>query len=402
MFHEVVCPHCGAYVPLGPSPENEATLFSIEVGHTVETLIPGTICGDDHLPNAAAHAEASSGVLLATPEREEPESGFVVAGNTDTLPSLETIRRGPWGSARSEPAEIVSAEAPSPPPDPILDVMSTLELPSLGSGDRAEVADGDATIERPAFPHLDFAPPSEQSPAVSPPGEVAHEEEGEDDAARPSWPLVLLGSYASAVTMALAWLLWTGYGRANPLPETLPAATRLDPSARMAGLTRLGEDRLTTLGKSLTVGSLEFTPLEITAGPVRLERVRPDGRRVASDGGTDALVLRARFKNVSKDETFAPLDPGFIRQPDAGYSDTVIESSGGPIEAYPLAVASERAVVGQSFAEIRPGASVETILVSEGDAKAKLSGAMTWRVKLRVSPDQSAIVGVTFGPEDVR
>ena len=80
----------------------------------------------------------------------------------------------------------------------------------------------------------------------------------------------------------------------------------------------------------------------------------------------------------------------------------MILGGGRLIETYPLAVASERSITGQSFDSLEPGESIETIFVSDRLTEAKLPVSLTWRIKLRVAPVRSEIVGVEFRSDEVR
>jgi hypothetical protein len=65
-------------------------------------------------------------------------------------------------------------------------------------------------------------------------------------------------------------------------------------------------------------------------------------------------------------------------------------------------VESEWTIAGQTFPELKPGESVETFIVSAPDAKARVSDAMTWRLKLRCGIEQTEVVGVRFGVNDIK
>ena len=58
--------------------------------------------------------------------------------------------------------------------------------------------------------------------------------------------------------------------------------------------------------------------------------------------------------------------------------------------------------MGQSFAALKPGEVVETLVVSESDGPARFAMPGTWRVKLRVTPDQLATIGVDLRPDEVQ
>lgn len=238
------------------------------------------------------------------------------------------------------------------------------------------------------------------------------EEEDEDDELPPrgrSWPTLLLFSYASAVTLGLLWVLFSGRRlHEGEEPDLFPATeNRLDPGRRADQSRKwvppppIAADRLATFGKPIRIGSLEVTPIEIRLGAVELEQAF--GGTKYRDGGSDALLLTLKLKNLSADTIFVPLDEGFIRERDQGGPDSFIESpKGGPIEMYPLAVESEWSIRDQVFEELQPGESCEALLVSAPEVSDRLSPEMIWRIRLRTGIDQTETLGVRFRQDEIR
>jgi hypothetical protein len=232
-------------------------------------------------------------------------------------------------------------------------------------------------------------------------------EEPVDEA--PHWPVILLASYASAVTLALFWLILTGRvrGRDVPAPATIPTDSRPDLAHRddRSKALKVPEDRLTSMGQPLRVGSLEITPLGLKVGRVTLEHVSSGDEprtRATRDGGKGVLRLRVRLRNLSKDATFAPLDATFVREPDRGLPDSYLETGRGEfIDAYPLAAQSEWSIVGQTFPQLGPGQSAETVVVSAPDAIERVADPMTWRLRFRVGPDRTEAIGLRFARHEI-
>jgi len=163
----------------------------------------------------------------------------------------------------------------------------------------------------------------------------------------------------------------------------------------------LPADRIVALGQVVRLGSLELTPLEVTAGSVTL--LSEINRAQSRQGGEGALSLKLRLKNVSSDSILVPLDEAFLRERGRGVRDSFIETGPtGQIAMFPLAVVSEWSIVGQEFRELRPGESYETQVVSAPDALAHLVPEMTWRIRLRTDVNQTETLGVRFRQEDVR
>ena len=244
-------------------------------------------------------------------------------------------------------------------------------------------------------------------------------EEDEDDEALPPrrrLGSILLMSYASAVTIGLAWLLWNGR-RPREVVEIEPPTsvaelvdTRPDPGARadhsrkITPLENVESVALVSLGETVKLGVIEVTPLNVSAGSVVL--VRNFGDREKKQGGKGAVKLRLRLKNTSRDTILAPLDEGFLRERPGAEPDTLIEGENAddpPLTTYPLALQSEWSIVGQEFRDLKPGESFETTVVSAPDmlARATLS-SMTWRIRLRTGINHTEYLGVPFQPSDIK
>jgi hypothetical protein len=361
MAREVVCPHCGLSLPIEPLDE---PLPSLDTARTVEMVLPGTVSTEE----GGSRARVPGGLA--------PD---VIAGS---LPNGRSFLES------------------GPPPDP-----DHLEFPPVGSPDpdREPQAAPQESGSQLAFPAIQL-----DAPAVPAAGSGSVEELLHDEPRTP-WAMVLLGSYASAMTLACLWLWWNGRRPEPSLPDTIPADSRPDletaiPAAAPAPVA-LPEDRITTLGVPLRIGAVEFTPLEVRVGQVELEHVGIEGQPEWRDGGPGALFLRVRLTNRSPDATFAPLEPAFVREPDRGRPESFLESpSGERIDTFPLPQASEWSIHGQTFRELRPGESFETVLVSAPESAARFAPEMTWRVRLRTGPEpgRTEFVGVCIRQGEVQ
>jgi hypothetical protein len=157
---------------------------------------------------------------------------------------------------------------------------------------------------------------------------------------------------------------------------------------------------LVDLGKTLRLGDLELTPLAIVHRAVYLYRL--EGATGEERESQDSLVLTLRLTNRSETRTFAPLDRSFIRDTGAAEDHTYVESSDGRrIPMYQLAAESEWSIQDQDFPVLKPGQTAETIVVSEPVESTRLSGLLTWRVKLRTRTFQTNVAGVRFSISDV-
>lgn len=223
------------------------------------------------------------------------------------------------------------------------------------------------------------------------------------------WALIGLMSYSSAVTLALTWVLWTGRGFRPPEPPAASAdqnqaaaesQTKTVEFSAVTELAPLPAGHVTTLGKTIRIGDLEVTPLKVFVTRLRLARsVPPHNRR--REAGT-SVVLRLKLTNVSEDQSFAPLELAFVREQSSPMDRSSIETSGEKIiSLFPLAIDSEWSIAGQDFPVLKPGTSAETIIASELGAEDRLTSDMTWRVRLRIGPYKTDMIGVQFDKNDV-
>jgi len=224
---------------------------------------------------------------------------------------------------------------------------------------------------------------------------------------RMTWFLLLLLSYASAVTLALFWVLWTGRTlRPAPPPttntrqsneESNPKSWDPTPSQPLPPIPR---ENHAAPGKTIRIGRLEITPLAIESAPVELtRRVDPADFRHED---ADSLFLRLKLTNISNDQAFAPLDRALIRDQASPLDRSQIAGSdGGTISLFPLAVDSEWVIEGQEFPVLKPGETAETLVASEGVTDNRLAAEMTWRVRLRTGPYQTDVLAVPFTKDDI-
>jgi hypothetical protein len=397
MPRELICPHCGNPVRLDEVDEPLSAVALAGAGCTIETVVPGTQSADE----IVSGAPMTGPPLLLSPE---PDVGLAAAAEIgpaiDSAPPSPIVRLLDVGAP---PASVSSSEV----------AARVSEL--IGGESSTGGSEAPAKLETPKgtngsahdFPALDLGATSDLSPTLQ---SSTDEDRGEPEPARrPSRLFVLLGSYASAMTLACFWLVWQARARHQPSgPDTLPSDSRPDLLAggdravRLAPLPAIARSHLTRIGKAITVGSLEITPVSVHHDAVVVEHMDLSGTVEPRDGGEGALVLRLRLKNVSPDTTFAPLNAAFVRERDRGLPDSVIEmADGSRLGMYPLAASSEWSIRGQDFHDLKPGEVLETIVVSDKDAAARETAEMTWRLRLRTSADRTETVGVSIRRNEI-
>jgi len=298
-------------------------------------------------------------------------------------------------------AEGVESSDPADPAKPIADLDAAEPVSSLHS------LPSSASELDIAFSPSPDAQPSSQHPSAGLP-ELAGGIQNEAMAPQISWPLLLVSSYASALTLALGFILWTGRGLSRPdFSTSLEPVFGTNGASPGRGASGTGEvllplpaSNVTDLGRPVRLGELEVTPRSIARRPVELLRLQgtAEGERESSP----SLVMTLELANRSTESAFAPLDPAIVRDPVPAVDQSFIEVSGGRrIAMFRLAIESEWSIQDQVFPALQPGETVETIVVSEPVALADLKGPVTWHVKLRTAPYRTDVLGVRFSVGEV-
>lgn len=434
MARELICPTCGQPVLVGSRDELPAANVPLSAAQTIEVVIPGT----------ASHDGADDPeITLASPvPSPDPAHGAFVCGDPAAAFALGGSGSNGSGSG-SGSASHGESSAPAPAADPppfdahaeLLEPLAAFGVPADALG-AANAAPASAHPAEPARDlqadmlsvlNFDNAPEprlstsSHEQPTLdtsagpSDKPAAASDVEFEYDTSRPGLAMIVLTSYASALTLAFIFIFATGrvHMQRDSAPATIAADSRPDlgqPGARGAArvaVEPIDADHVTSLGKPLRLGSLEVTPIAVRTGSVKLERVAEDGSREERDAGADTLQLRLKLRNASDREVFAPLEAAFVREHDRGLPDSFVEvNKNERIDIYPLAVYSEWAVVGQSFAPLAAGEEREIDIVSAPDALGRVGASggqpLTWRVRLRTGPDETELLGVRFAAGDIQ
>ncbi len=218
------------------------------------------------------------------------------------------------------------------------------------------------------------------------------------------WGGLLLRSYASAVTLGLGWLLWSGRAASPPVPsrEATPTRRRLaEPARPSVAAVAPAAPRVptTTLGKPIRVGDLEVTPLLVLRRSVRVARNL--GEEMLVQEHSDCLALTIRVTNqATSGDAVRPIVAADLADGD-GFAIDV--PSGPRIAMFALAPGGDWAVEDQSFPEAAPGETVDVVLLSEPLGDRRLPPGMTWRFRVATDPARMSheALGVTFGPNDL-
>ncbi len=233
-------------------------------------------------------------------------------------------------------------------------------------------------------------------------GSDADDDESSADLPRGMWLSLLLLSYASAVTLGLGWMLWTGRGLQHSEPPAADSPHIGDERASKATETSAREvlppipaENLVVLAETIRIGDVEITPLGVTLSPVELVRsIDPADYRHED---SNSLVVRFKLTNLSKEHAFAPLARDLLRDQAAPRDRSfVAEPDGGKIGLFPLAVESEWLILGQEFPILKPGENAETLVASAIVKEDRLPNELTWHIRLRTGPYRTDILGIRF------
>lgn len=255
------------------------------------------------------------------------------------------------------------------------------------------------------FAELDLSAPQERA-SSSNPGDDAPSLADPPDAARTrrpsaafSWPNVILGSYASAVTLALIWVLATGKTLPRHRVQAPNREFEAPPLIFPRAFEPIAPDGSVNLGETIAVGDLEVMPLMVLHRTARISEgagLEDSGQEVPN-----CLTLTIRLKNTSVDRELTPLEPPSAWNEGFGEAHYVELGTRRRILALALNWESNEAIDSQSPPVIAPGAVADVVLVSEPVAFGRLAGPLTWWITLRTGEDETETIGVRFSRRDV-
>jgi hypothetical protein len=270
------------------------------------------------------------------------------------VPGSAQSRRGDERPSAERPAPLATADASDASP------ATSRDTPAIGGREPAPNPALLSSSESVLALGIKFtpSPDPETDPRSSAPIARAAEPnlqyEPSDEAPRINWPLLLVSSYASAITLGFLWFVWAG--RSLPpqrAAEPVPADAASDPPSRTSAASPVSRvpqplpiHNLVDLGNTLRLGDLELTPLSIVHRSVYLYRL--GGATGEERESSDSLVLTLRLTNRSETQDFAPLDRSFIRDSGAAEDHSFIVSPDGQrIPMFRLAAESEWSIQDQ-------------------------------------------------------
>lgn len=279
--------------------EEAAASATGEGGFSLSALMSASETAEPEPPPVSSEAPASLVEPAATtPEVSQPvpvtdsvyEPVAVTAAPSESVPSglsglfgSSDSSRPPEIAAASDETPVATAEAPV-----VTTTESPLEMASSSHEDHSsEIASGSALLS---------------SATVAKPSDKDHVTVSKS-------LLLLLFSYASAITLGFLYLLY--YGSANKgdyglesLPDPVPPKRKTSGVYQESAPMPDGHDL--KIGDRQRFGNIEVTVLKVTRGPIKFRHFSDAGK--ARFPSAPVLKLWLRFKNVSDDQEIAPLD----------------------------------------------------------------------------------------------
>ncbi len=221
--------------------------------------------------------------------------------------------------------------------------------------------------------------------------------------------LLMVGSYASAVTIEMIYLLVVGRThQLESLPDLKPPMKNgeVTVTGYISPVNDLPAGHVLRLGQSQRFGSVRVTPVKVTRGTVKFEHV--SGKSALELTDTEPLLkLWLKFENVSQDQTFSPLDPllVFKRSKQSrgvkvsahNFLSTVAnrKQAKSIFRVYDLPLDLDFAMVGQKLdTRLSPGETWQSFVPSE-EVAVELQGDLVWRVHIRKGYHPASRRGVT-------
>jgi hypothetical protein len=365
-----------------------------------------------HSAVAGASAEASD----LTGEFDQPAACSPAPDVGEQPPAdLPQLKSGAELNQLSESVMAFSLPAPAPPPSrpsmpeptpplpmPVGLDSPTIEMPMLNitPKERIKAPSASAPAPLPARPAAEqpAAEKTKARPAKTPAVQNSETTESVPAPLSQNLAWILLISYASAVTLALLYLVLFGGPTWRPhqlesLPDVAP-----EPPNQLTFIPphqSLPPGHVLRLGESRRFGNIEVEPVRVTWEPVEFTHYS-GATRTQPPPTAPVLKLWLRFTNRSTDQQIAPLDAPllfkFVANPQGGleYSNQYLYPRRGKVQPedrvaiFRHSIHADWDLAGQNLGrELAPGESVEIFIPSADDGTADLQAPVAWRVQLR-------------------
>lgn len=454
----VECPLCGAHLSIPEMPETEtppATPEIVAQPTTADSQILAQVAPPHAVEPPVSPKETATLEVSATetspavpPAVESTATTEMVTPDTPPPAGLTSDPEATVGWTEPQPPTVEEPVAAVPePPDFETQVVIVTETPSVADSVMDETAEAPASsaqviglsedptqiLDRALHPFVggDVVPtenvaitmngtelvsPASPSPAASRPAATAAPADAAAELPVETVPrqhFILVAGYASAVTLALLYMIFAGMTSKPHFLESLPD---LVPEIRKDGA--VGMPRVLPhfdlppghelkLGESQRFGNVVVTPVKVTRGPLKFVHAYGNKNAALPQSGP-VLKLWLKLENVSKNQEFPPLDRTLIYrriydpklQADFALPFLCSEpqrkaENGEHHLVYDMPEFSEFLLEGQQIDRwLNPGETYETYIPSQENLS-QVSGPWVWRVLLRKGLNPKSGRGVT-------
>lgn len=372
--------------------------------------------------------QAASTDTAAVDEATTPEVPADTEANATETSKSETAAPtgdGPdfsnWGATAAAgddvPAFTPQEEAPAPLFDPnAAPAAASSQQPDQPATETTGESATNESTEVKSEPAAAAATTTAKAPAASQAKPASGDGEGRSQL---MW-LVLI-SYASAITLALLFLLFRD-ATSKPQPHQLESLPDVAPLKEGQFLhypveAPLPPGHVLPLGEKQRLGNIEIEPLRVTKEPVEFVHYTGDRKKQKPASG-EVLKLWLRLTNVSQDQQIAPLDAELLFTRKLASDGRLVANNfvyrredkdeNGPfVFVFDHPLTSDWDLAGQQLGHVlEPGESVEVYIPSDEAGLAQLSGECLWRIHFRkgFSPAGNGVttlVDVAFSTDEV-
>lgn len=293
-----------------------AVTDSITASESVTEEAPAPATGEGGFSLSALMSSSEPATPEPTPEAVEPtaspvEPAAVAAELPESLAATESVTETTSEPLAVTPVETAStglsglfgAEATSPPPETATTGQPPVEPIDASDASPTELL---SSVESP--PTDEHSSVMDSESAVLP-AAAATKSVDRDHVTISKSVLLILFSYASAITIGFLYLLYIGSTRPGSyglesLPDPVPPKRKTSGVYQETAPMPDGHDL--KIGDRQRFGNIEVTVLKVTRGPIQFRHFSDAGK--ARLPSAPVLKLWLRFKNVSEDQEIAPLD----------------------------------------------------------------------------------------------
>lgn len=381
-------------------------------------------------PGIVTDAQAPANPTGELQEHETPESFQINVGEAATSSSPDTSATPPAETTSPAETETVSAgsETVVPTGDPLTfpefaEATTAPAFPALGGdapgGDSAPSVTPQAAQEPSATRAVAPQPAATtQAPATTRPAADPRRTSVSGRKSLSAFTFQVWVSYTFIATAAVCLLLYRLLGTSAHQLESLPDKPPLKNTKIVGEHEVVAPGHELKLGESRRFGNIEVTAMRVTRGPIEFQHIFETDR--TTDPTEPVLKLWLRFRNVSTDQTIAPLDSDLLFNRGYTEGNSSRERANNFVATrknkllrkvvlmYDHIVAGNWDLQDQQLGkELKPGEEIVTYLPCDTWSLDKLTGDLVWRVHFRkgFSPKNygvTTLIEINFHSDEIK